>query len=437
MKKTIFIAMLISLIGSVFAASSVERTVKGVGKTRQQAVKNALYEAVGQVQGVTVTSGVATSAAAVGSIDVTREEVDKSIEMESISVRGQSDISLVQAEGLVKSYEVIEEKQADDGTWQVTVKVQVYDYESPVASNKSTLAVWAFEIPVQPCMFGDVRVAPNEVHRQFVQRMTTLLRDSGRFNLLDRTHDQAFREERNIMKSDDTGTAQKAWLKNVEGADYLVTGRIRRFEITTEVKPLPTTGIRSEEFRGYFVAELQLLVPATRQVAYSHEYRMKLKHPEIKALAEDWRRDERDFDQIKDTFMDLAAHQVVEDVLNDLSPVRVAVAGADGLILDQGGSRMKPGCLYEVFAAGQTIRDPQTKELLGKAENKVATLRVTRVLPKFSYAEFVDGFTDKLKAGQVCRLHPASKIFKAQEPEGGMKSRIERTGSGGVRLPFD
>ncbi len=435
MKKTICILFLLAVAGGVFATTTVERVVKGTSKTRAQAVKNALYEAVSQVQGVVVTSGVVTSAASVGSIDVTREEVDKSIEMESISVRGQSDITLTQAEGLVKSYEVIDEQQTDDG-WSVTVKVQVYDYQSPLASTKPTLAIWAFEIPVQPCVFGNLSVAPNELHKQFVQRMSTLLADSGRFNLLDRTYDKAFLEERNIMKSGDTGVEQKSRLKNVEGADYLVTGRIRRCEIATEIKPLPTTGLRSEEYRGHFVAEVQLLIPTTRQVAFSHEYRIKLKTPEIKALADDWKRDERDFDQIKDAFLDLAIHHVIEDVLNDLLPVRVALVQDGAIILDQGGDRMKLGHLYEVFAAGKEILDPQTQEVLGTDETKVVTVEVTRILPKFCYAEVVEGQADGITVGQVCRLHPASAVFHI-EPEGGMKSKIERTPSGGVRLPFD
>lgn len=436
MKKTIFIALFFGAAFSVYATTTVECVVKGTSKTRQQAVKNALYEAVSQVQGVLVTSGVVTSSASVGNVNVTREEADKSIELESVSVRGQNDISLTLAEGLVKSYDVIDEKQTDDGDWEVTVKVQVYDYQSPLTSNKPTLAVWAFEIPIQPCVFGDISVAPDEVHKQFVHRMTTLLRDNGRFNLLDRTYDRAFIDERDIVKSDDTNVEQKSRLKNVEGADYLVVGRIRRAEISMEVKPLPTTGLRSEEYRGYFTAEVQLLVPATRQVAYSHEYRMKLKTAEVKALAVEWKRDERDFDQIKDAFLDLGVRRVAEDILNDLQPVRIASVGQNMLILDQGGERMKAGYLYEVFDGGQEILDPQTRESLGRTENKIATLKITRVLPKFCYAEIVNGQADVLKVGQVCRLHPDSGVFKV-EYEGGTESNVKRTPSGGVKLPFD
>ena len=276
MKKT---TVWLFILGTMCTASAVNtqmRQVKGVATTRDQAIKKALHEAVGQVQGVLVTSGVASSAASVGSIDVTREEVNKSIEMEGISVRSQDSITLTMAEGLVKSYEVVDERKTDDGKYEVTVKVQVYDYQSPLATTKMSLAVSPFEIQGRSHVFGDITVSSPELTKQFSQRLTTLLGDSGRFDLLDRDYDQAFKSEMDIVKSRDTNLEQKSRLKEVQGADYLLTGRIRRAAIETEKKEIPTTGIRSNEYRGYFVGEIRLLVPATRQVAFSHEYRIKV-----------------------------------------------------------------------------------------------------------------------------------------------------------------
>ena len=386
MKEVISLSVFLGLICVSFGVNTQTRQVKGLAATRELAIKKALHEAVGQVHGVLVTSGVASSAASVGSIDVTREEVNKSIEMEGISVRSQDSITLTMAEGLVKSYEVVDEGKTDDGKYEVTVDVQVYDYQSPLATTKLSLAVSPFEVQGKPHVFGDITVSGVELSKQFSQRLTTLLRDSNRFDLLDRDYDKPFRDEINIINSGDTDIEQKARLKQVQGADYLLTGRIRRATIETEQKEIPTTGIRSEEYRGHFVGEVRLLIPATRQVAFSHEYRIKLETPEVKELADEWQRDERDFDQIKDAFLDLAARQIIEDVLNDIYPVRIAMVEQDQVILDQGGQRMKPDAVYEVFTKGKTIVDPQTHEVLGQDEGKVATLKVVRILPKFSYA---------------------------------------------------
>jgi curli biogenesis system outer membrane secretion channel CsgG len=436
MKNRILLSLFLGIVCISFGVNTQTRKVKGVATTREQAIKKALHEAVGQVQGVLVTSGVTSSAASVGSIDVTREEVNKSIEMEGISVRSQDSITLTMAEGLVKSYEVVDEGKTDDGKYEVTVDVQVYDYQSPLATTKMALAVSPFEVQEKIHVFGDITVSGAELTKQFSQRMTTLLSNSGRFDLLDRDYDKAFQKEINIIKSSDSALEQKGRLKQVQGADYLLTGRIRRATIETEIKEIPTTGIRSEEYQGHFVGEVRLLVPATRQVAYSHEYRIKLEMPEVKELADEWKQDERDFDQIKDAFIDLAVRRIIEDVLNDLSPVRIALVEGNRIILDQGGERMNPNAEYQVFTEGNEVLDPLTQEVLGRDEQKVASLKVTQILPKFSYAQILDGTVAEIEVGQVCRVLPRSMDLKI-EVEDGMISDIKRTPRGGVKMPFD
>ncbi len=436
MKKATGLLLFLGLTCVSLGVATQTRQVKGVAATREQAIKKALHEAIGQVQGVWVGSGIADSAVGIGTIESTHEEVNKTIEMEGISLRSQSTITLTMAEGLVKSYEVVDEKKTDDGKYEVTVEVQVYDYQSPLATTKLSLAVSPFEVQGNRFVFGNIAVSGTELTKQFSQRLTTLLRDSNRFDLLDRDYNKAFRDEINLIKSGDTGLEEKGRIGQLQGADYLLAGRIRRAEITTELKNIPTTGIRSAEYRGHFVGEVRLLVPATRQVAFSHEYRIKLETPEIKSLAGEWRRDERDFDQIKDAFLDMAARGIIEDVLNDVYPVRIALAEAGSIILDQGGQRMKPGTVYEVFAEGKQIVDPQTQEVLAADEGKVASLKVTRILPKFSYAQILDGKPENIEVGQVCRVLPGSMDLKI-EVKGGRKSNIKRTPSGGVKMPFD
>jgi hypothetical protein len=97
---------------------------------------------------------------------------------------------------------------------------------------------------------------------------------------------------------------------------------------------------------------------------------------------------------------------------------------------------MKPDAVYEVFRKGREVLDPQTQGVLGQDEQKVASLKVTRILPKFSSAQILEGKTADIEVGQVCRVLPGSLELKI-EVEGGMKSNIKRTPSGGVKMPFD
>ena len=60
MKKMKLLFLFFGLICISFGVNTQMRQAKGVATTREQAIKKALHEAVGQVQGVLVTSGVAS-----------------------------------------------------------------------------------------------------------------------------------------------------------------------------------------------------------------------------------------------------------------------------------------------------------------------------------------------------------------------------------------
>lgn len=434
MKIKMSLIIAVCLVGSLQAADFVSREVKGVGKTRQQAIKNALYEAVSQVHGVAVTSGIADSAAFVGNVDVQREEVNKSIEMEGISVRAQDTLTLTLAEGLIKSYKVLDESTREDGSVEVTLKADVYDYSSPIDTDKTSLAVFDFETTQPGYMFGNLVFKGREIAAQFTQKLTTMLQSSNRFTLLDRSGNRAFEAEKRLMQSDSTNLAEKSRLGEVIGADYLLTGRIRRATLDVDRRMSAATGYPYTEYEARFVAEVRLLVPATRQVAFSNEYRLRLETPEVKKLVDKWETEEVDYDELKDALFEKVGGMIIEDLFEKVSPVAVAAITDDRVLLNQGGQRLEAGNVYGVFSQGQAVIDPDTNESLGTADEQIATVTVVKTLPKFSYAVVTEGSIDEIVTGQVCRL-----IRPEVEDEAGIgkKSNIQRSPSGGVRMPFD
>ncbi len=434
MKLYLYLILLACLMGSLQAEDFVSREVKGVGKTRQQAIKNALYEAVSQVHGVIVTFGTADSEVFVGNVDVQREDVNKSIEMEGISLRAQDTLTVTLAEGLIKSYEVTGEKKLDDDSYEVTIMAQVYDYASPIDTSKISLAVFDFETTQPAYSFGNLILKGEEISTQFTQKLTTMLQSSNRFNLLDRSNDRAFEAEKRLMKSDNTDLKEKSRLGSVIGADYLLTGRIRRATLSVERKMVTATGYPVAEYEARFVAEVRLLVPATRQVAFSNEYRMHLETPEVKKLVDKWETEKVDYDELKDVFFEKAAREIIEELFEQVSPISVAAINDNRVILNQGGQRLKTGDVYGIYIKRQEVIDPDTKESLGVAEKQIATVKIIQTLSKFSYATVMEGSISDVTIGQVCRLIKSD----VQNDEGvGKKSNIERSPSGGVRMPFD
>jgi hypothetical protein len=293
------------------------------------------------------------------------------------------------------------------------------------------------EIEQTFCTFGNMRFPGVQVSRQFSDSLTRQLNASGKFTLLDRAYAKAFSQEKSLWKSEDADLQEKSKLGNVQGAEYLLAGRIRRAGIALEEKALSATGRLAAEYDGLFVAEFRLFVAATRQIAYTNQYRLDLETADVKKLVEKWEVEEIDYDELKDRLLEKAARLVVEDILEQMYPVRIAMAEPNRLILDQGAGRVNSGDVYTIVEGGQEIRDPQTQELLGQAESSVAKVKVTQVLPRFSYAAVVEGQANAVQVGQICRF--VRPVFKTETEaaEQGRKTQIPQTPTGGVKLPFD
>ena len=69
---------------------------------------------------------------------------------------------------------------------------------------------------------------------------------------------------------------------------------------------------------------------------------------------------------------------------------------------------LRSGDIYEVFEYGERLYDPYTKESIGRQENLVGSIQITRVNPKQSMARVVNSTVDlaaRFKPKRfVCRL---------------------------------
>ncbi|VFM95703.1 MAG: Curli production assembly/transport component CsgG [Candidatus Kentron sp. G] len=89
-------------------------------------------------------------------------------------------------------------------------------------------------------------------------------------------------------------------------------------------------------------------------------------------------------------------------VLTALFPVKVAHVDKDkGIVaLNRGKDSLKVGQRLTVYSQGETIRDPDTGEVLGSEEEAIGKIRVTEVRGKMSLARLLKG---EAVAGAVCR----------------------------------
>jgi TolB-like protein len=407
---------------------------KGQGVNRDEAINMALKQAVAQVKGVAVSSLDTNFDYRSASADIEKTPSGKKVEFDAVGVHTGGTTLRTDMAGLIKTYEVLNEKKLDNGTYEVTLKVTVYDYESPEKTARLRLAVMPIRTLAAFYQFGDISNPSLDTSRLFSQKLTAALTQSNKFAVLDREYMQEFAQERNFLLSGDASLEEMAKLGEALGVDYMLVGTINRAGIVRKESYSPAIGRTISEYEADFSFEYRLIVGPTRQVKLADVLTIKLdKTEQLKPLVTKWRPQDMDYKEMMDNFIGMAANQLVEKIVDQLYPIRIASIDKDGqVIINQGGSRIAVGQLLDIVSQGKELFDADTKESLGTTETLVATIRIDKVLPRLSYAKLVEGDLAKLSEGLICRPRKAEA-----RPQQGQKSNIEKTPQGGVKLPFD
>jgi len=412
----------------------IVREVIGRGRTRDLAIKDALYRAVEQSRGVRVDSaaydfGFRSSGAGI-STDVTG---DRRIEVDSIDLATRGTIYTTDIAGLVKSYDVLEEKQVDENTYEVRIKASVYDYGVRGKTQRVKIALMPVRTMDGTYRFLDDALSADRLSILFTQQLAAGLTQTNKFAVLDRESITDFAEERQMLVSFDAPLSEQAKLAETIGADYLLIGTITQAKIEIIERHLETANFTSRRYKARFNFNYRLVDSATKQVVVASTAKKYLEDEQVRKLADEQDPTQWDSQQVRDAFLSLVAGEVIEAVIDRVYPVSIAAATENGeIVLNQGGDRITKGMQFDVFSQGQAITDPDTGESLGSVETLLATLEVTRVTHTMSFAKVISGDMSKLTRGMLCRPRPQKA---PQEP--GVKPNIIKKPSGGVKLPFD
>jgi hypothetical protein len=241
-------------------------------------------------------------------------------------------------------------------------------------------------------------------------------------------------QEKGLVLLGDTSLEEKTKIGNLLGADYILTSTLDEAVITVKEKYLEATGTKTREHEAKFKMDYALIGAATSQIKFSDSVNLWLEYDkDVRKLVPNWRDDKIDYLVLADKLIENAVAPIVEKIIETLYPVRIAKILPEGLIVvNKGGKDIAESDIYEVLKEGAELVDYDTKESLGKIEEPVAEIKITKVMPNFSYAVVYQGNASKLSEGLICR-----KKGKETERPNWRKSNIETSPSGGVKMPFD
>ena len=403
--------------------------VEGFGVSHNEAIQNGLIQALKQAKGVTIESQK-TFAKSLRQKSTSNDGINShQVEVNALS----KGVVKEATQGLINEYRVIDSRKISVGEWEVTLAVKMLRYKTPGISphSRRKIAIIPFRTLRSSYNFRGGHIASTEISRQFTQKLVTEMTQARRFTVLDREYMEEFLQEKNLVLSANAPVAEQMKIGEVLGVDYLLIGTLSEANLKKTPYTIQVTGEKGYDYSASFVADYRIVVMATRQIKWSDSVTLSMKNSEIKEMVPSLRAD-----QIQQALLTHAAKNIVDKAMANIYPIRVVKIQPNGeIILNQGGVTVKNGEIFDVFSKGKKVIDPYTGESLGSSESWIASIKISRVIPKMSYAKVMKGEYALIQNGSICRRQ-AEKINQVSPPAG-RTTDVQSTSSGGVVLPFD
>ena len=442
MKKTIILLLILLFSPQTLPVlSAVEKAAekeiiqegKGIAPTREEAIKKAIFEAVAKAKGINVDSGEYAFSYESASADIDRKDSKKEIGFDAVSIQARGTTEQTQIGAFVKTFEVLEEKKLADNSYEVKLKVWIYDYQPPDKTGRLRIAVMATRTLSDNYPFGSITLSNSEIEQRITHILNTKLAATNKFAVLDRHYVDEVMAEKGLVWHFDASLEEKAKLGNLLGADYILTTTLNEAQLLLKFKYLESIGREVKEHEAKFKMDYSLIGAATSQIKLSDTVTLTLEDKDVRNLVPKWQDDKIDYRILADELIKSATAPIVDKIIGGLYPARIAKILPDGqIVINKGGKDIFESDIYEVLKEGTELFDYDTKESLGKIEEPAAAIKITKVMSNFSYAAIVQGDASKLSEGLICRK-------QGKEPQKSIeqKSDTQVTPSGGVKMPFD
>ena len=385
--KSISITVLLTFLFLSCVSAQVEhKTVEsmGSGTSLQNAINEALSEAIGRVNGKSLETK-----SQLNSVSITEETNDS-----SNSYNAESMQSAVKSatKGVVSSYDVVS-KSESNGLWSVVVSAKIAKFKKAASSNRRRLAISPLRSAHDNYDIDGKIVDSSKLIRLLGQSIVSSLVQSRKFTILDREFIQETLGEKARVLNGDTPTEEMVKLGQELFADYMLVGTLEDVNFTTREKKMLTSDTKIKIRNGELIFGYRIIDVPTRQIKFADSAKIRISENDVRKISGAF--SETD---LTSSIISISAEKISKKILNAIYPMMLISARGNIVTLNQGGDLLKEGDIYEVFQFGERIIDPYTKESLGREEIYCGTIQVTRVNPKSSYAKIT---SSEIEIGSV------------------------------------
>ena len=385
----------------------------GYGTSRDDAVNNAIIEALGQITGVKISKTAIKETLSIKNQDGKKLDMTYNGEIKKVT------------KGKVDAYQILNVMEKENGQFVAEVEVVNTEitkkYKTPGlnASNRRSIVVVPANFKDENFNIINEVKSSRDININLSQELLNSITQTRKFNVLDREESRAFYNEQNIFRSEDTNKDEAIKLGNVLGADYLLLTSIKDINIR---KKAVNNYIAStnDSYEVSTTIQFKVITTSTRQVKFSNTRTYNFE-PSGNSNKE-----------IYYNSLNEISNKIATELIENIYPITVIAINDNEIILNQGN--MVVGSKYEVYKLGEKIIDNYTKESLGKTEIKVGVIEIIRALPKISMAKILEGTTEERN---IVRTFYSSEKNQLEYQKIGKESDTQIKKGGGVVLPFD
>ncbi len=395
---------------------------RGRNADYRTAVYEALVQAASQVQGVSLQ-------------DSRDAFMDSTAELRKTK-SGDSDVSEIReslrqsvsakTKGRVLSYEITEERfDKEKNLWYIEVDAKIpgrYVVGGDPNKRRRMVVMPFRSLTDKVKVFGqDLQMGP--ACETIAAALNENLVQTRRFTMLDRAFNDETMAELSRLNLENASAGDFGRFQQLLVTDYMVIGTVKMYS-SPGVSYNQWTGVTTQNDGPFLEIAYRVLLVPTSQLKWAGTIIVP-----YSACRGD------SVDTALASGMAVAAQEVCHDIINNIYPMRVTAKTTYELVLNQGGKNIRAGEFFDVFQQGEAIEDVYSGETLGAAEEKIATIRITRVDPKVSYAVVAEGTPLESIPVKAIVRRPRGPVGAAAAPVGTV-SPVQVNPGGTVTPPW-
>ncbi|MEI7436484.1 MAG: CsgG/HfaB family protein [bacterium] len=221
--------------------------------------------------------------------------------------------------------------------------------------------------------------------------------NARKFDVLEREDLKSVIKEIDFGDSEYADITKAVKIGQMSGADYIVLPVITTFVVDKRREQVPYVGQRQEKVRAYFRTVVRTVDVKSGKIVASFpnevERTTRIRERDTPAVVV--------ADAISGMYKDAAIKEAAS-IVDVTYPIKIVSIEGDNVIVNRGRGAIINGEILKVYAAGEVMVDPDTKESLGYSEAYTGSIKITEVNEKISKGVIIEQKGD-IKRLSICR----------------------------------